>query len=72
MSTEMKNKFYTSSPAGRAYKKHLDTFGVAPKHYRRHNPRADGLAKAYLKAIKDGVPYNEKASMTPEERRYNY
>jgi len=69
---ERNNEFYNASDVGRAYKKHLDKFGIPPMHYGRHGPHDERLLYGYLKAIEDGVPYNEYNQMTPEERLYSY
>ena len=69
---ERNNEFYNASDVGRAYKKHLDKFGIPPMHYGRHSPHEERLLYGYLKAIEDGVPYDEYKQMTPEERLYSY
>ena len=69
---ERNNEFYNASDVGRAYKKHLDKFGIPPMHYGRHSPHEERLLYGYLKAIEDGVPYDEYKQMTPEEKLYNY
>ena len=69
---ERKDEFYNASDVGRAYKKHLDKFGIPPMHYGRHSPHEERLLYGYLKAIEDGVPYDEYKQMTPEERLYSY
>ena len=69
---ERNNEFYNASDVGRAYKKHLDKFGIPPVTYSRGDPHDASLLHVYLKAIEDGVPYNEYNQMTPEERLYSY
>lgn len=49
--------FYTQTETGRAYKKHVEVFNVAPKPYGYWDGRDDpALAKLYLGAIEKGVP----------------
>ena len=48
--------FYTQTETGRAYKKHVEVFGVAPKPYGYWDGRDDpALGKMYLEAIEKGV-----------------
>ena len=49
--------FYTQTETGRAYKKHVEVFGVAPIFLGARDGRDDpALAKLYLEAIDKGVP----------------
>lgn len=70
MEAKVKQNFY-KTPIGRAYKNHLDVFGVAPITYSR-GPHGNKKIKAYLKAIETGVPYDERKGMTPEELKMHY
>ena len=70
MEAKIKQRFY-KTPAGSAYKKHLDVFGVAPITYSRGSGK-DKRAIAYLKAIETGVPYDERNGMTQEELKMSY
>jgi hypothetical protein len=62
---ELKEEFY-KTPNGAAYKKHIDFFGVEPIHYYRRNRHNDKIRDAYLKAIEDGIPYDER----PKDGKY--
>ena len=70
MEAKMKQRFY-ATPVGKAYKQHLDVFGVAPITYSRGSG-TDKRRISYLKAIKTGVPYDERNGMTPEELKMSY
>ena len=70
LEAKVKHNFYRT-PIGKAYKRHLDVFGVAPITYSR-GPHGDKKIRAYLKAIKTGVPYHERNGMTEEELSMMY
>jgi hypothetical protein len=70
LEAKVKQNFYRT-PIGRAYKKHLDFFGVPPITYSR-GPHGDKSIRAYTKAIETGVPYDERNGMTEEELSMMY
>ena len=56
--------FYTQTETGRAYKKHIEVFGVAPIFLGARDGRDDPtLAKLYLEAIEKGVPLDMSADI---------
>jgi hypothetical protein len=65
LEARVKQSFYMT-PFGKAYKKHLDFFGVAPITYSR-GPHRESRIQAVLKAIETGVPYDERRGKTEEE-----
>ncbi len=49
--------FYTQTGTGRAYKKHVEVFGVEPIALGLFDGREDpAIGKMYLEAIEKGVP----------------
>ena len=59
---EKRDEDFYMSETGRAYKKHIEVFGVAPKPYGYWDGRDDpALAKLYLGAIEKGIPLDMSA-----------
>jgi hypothetical protein len=58
---------FNMHPTGKAYNKHVEAFGIKPVHIGRTNPLADHLREGYLRAVAEGVPYDERRGKTEEE-----
>ena len=62
---------FDRTPYGKAHKKHVEFFGVAPITYSR-GPHNQNRIQSVMKAIETGVPYDERRGMTPEELKMHY
>jgi hypothetical protein len=65
LEAKVKHNFHRT-PFGKAHKKHVEFFGVAPITYSR-GPHNQNRIQAVMKAIADGVPYDERRGKTEEE-----
>tara|TARA_R110002012_G_scaffold312927_1_gene524109 strand:+ start:1481 stop:1714 length:234 start_codon:yes stop_codon:yes gene_type:complete len=57
---------FDRTPYGKAHKKHVEFFGVAPITYSR-GPHNQNRIQSVMKAIETGVPYDERRGKTEEE-----